>query len=137
MLVVREYVGLHRQVGAARVGNVDAVEAAALGYRLRSQVFFQSYREVGPGFYPAVVGNDRRPVAVYLPDPGHDPAAGDILDVRVIHAEARQAAEFEEIGSGIDEFAYERSDRLFPVRGEAVHGLPPAGPQRLVQALVE
>ena len=87
MPFIWKHICLHGQIGAAGIGDVDAVQPALAGNGLGPQVLFQGDRKIGAGFHPAVIGNDHGPVAVNLSYSGHNAPAGHIGNPRVIHAE--------------------------------------------------
>ncbi len=137
MLVVGKDVGLHGQIGATGIGNIHAIEPAALGDGLGPHVFFQGDGEIGPRLDPAVIGDDHGPVAVYLAQSCDNTAAGYILHIRVVHAETGDAAQLEEIGAGVDQFFDELTNVLFSLLGQALNRLFASRPGGLVDELVQ
>ena len=93
VVAVGEHVVLVRQVGAARVDQVDAGQVVLLGDLLRAQVFFHRHRVIGAALDGGIVTDDHALLARYAADAGDDAGAGGGA---VIHLIGGQLREFEE-----------------------------------------
>ena len=83
VLAVGEDVGLERQVGAARVDQVEARQPVLLGDLLRAQVLLDRQRQVGAPLDGGVVGDDHAGAPLDDADPGDDPGRGRLALVDV------------------------------------------------------
>ena len=100
VLAVGEDLGLERQVGAARVDQVDAGQPVLERDLLRAQVLLDREREVGAALDGGVVRDDHALAAVHRADARHDAGAGRLV---VVHAERRERRELEPGGVGIEQ----------------------------------
>lgn len=100
-------------------------------------MFFESYREIGARFYPAVIGDNHRPVAVDSPKPGDKAAAGYVLHVRVIHTETRYSIQLKELCFRVDQLAYEVAYELLALLCQPIYGFLPSGPRRFIDKTIE
>ena len=75
VVAVGEDLGLQRQVGAARVDEVEARQAVLLGDLLRAQVLLDREREVGAALHGRVVRDDHALAALDHADAGDDARA--------------------------------------------------------------
>ena len=93
VLAVGEDLVLQRQVGAARVDEVDARQAVLRRDLLGAEVLLDREREVRAALHGRVVGDDHALAALDDADPGHDPRAGRLA---VVQVPGGQRAELEE-----------------------------------------
>jgi hypothetical protein len=70
---------LGRQVGAARIDQVDAGQAVLRRDLLRAQVLLDRHREVGAALHRGVVGHDHALDALHAADAGDHAARGTSL----------------------------------------------------------
>ena len=100
MLAVGKYLGLVRQVGPARIDQIDARQPVLFGDLLRAQVLLHRHREIGAALHSRVIGDDHH-LAPRNPAHATDHArAGGLI---VIHAERRQLPDLEEGRAGIQQ----------------------------------
>ena len=137
MAVVGEHVSLKGKKSAGGIGDVDAVQAAALGNGLGPHVLFEGDGKIRPGLYPAVVGKNHGPVAVDLSQAGDHPGAGNVVDAGIVHAEPGDSAQFKKRRLRVHQLLDELSHRLFALGSQALHRLFATRPKRLVNPLVE
>ncbi|MCY1433458.1 hypothetical protein D9M71_494860 [compost metagenome] len=100
MLAVGEHFILARQVGAARVHQVQAGQAVLLGDGLGAQVFLHGQGVVGTAFDRGVVGHDHAFHAFDPADAG-DHASG--RHVFAVHLISGQLADFEKRRAGVEQ----------------------------------
>ena len=93
VLAVREDFVLTRQVGAARIHQVNARQPVLLGNGLRPQVLFDRQRVVRAAFDRGVVGHNHAFHAFNPTDPGNDAGSRDVL---AVHLVSRQLTQFKE-----------------------------------------
>ena len=93
MLAVGKDLVLTRQVGTARIHQVDAGQAVIGGNRLRAQVFLDRDRVVGAAFDGRIVGDDHAFLAGNPADTGNQAASGN--PVVAVQFVARELADFE------------------------------------------
>ncbi|MNS68937.1 hypothetical protein D3C72_1022380 [compost metagenome] len=98
MVAVGEDLGLVRQVGAARIDQVDAGQIVLLGDFLRPQVLLHRHGEVGAALHRGVVGDDHDLAARDAPDAADHACAGGFIP---IHAVGGQLADLEEGRAGV------------------------------------
>jgi hypothetical protein len=95
-----EHVVLVRQVGAARIDQVDAGQVVLLGDLLRAQVLLDRHRIVSAALDGGVVTHDHALLAGHAADAGDDAGCGRGV---VVHLERGQLGEFEEGRAGIEQ----------------------------------
>ena len=127
VVAVGEHVDLVRQVGAARVDEVDARQPVLAGDLLRPQVLLHRQREVGAALDRRVVADDHALAAGDPPDAGDDAGRGDVAVVHVPRGELRQ---LEERRAGIEQRAHALARQQL-----AAADVPGAG--RLAAALLD
>ncbi len=136
--VVRKHVGLHGQKGAARIGDIDAVEPAIFGDGLGPDVLFQGDGEIGSGLDPGIVAQNHGPIAVDFAQPGDEAAAGHVVDaLGIVDAESGQPAQFEKFGAGIDQLVDQFPHRSLALLGQPLHRLLAARPQRGLDSFLQ
>ena len=100
VLAIGKHLVLRRQVGAARIHQVDAGQAVLRGDLLRAQVLLHRDGEVAAALHRGVVGDDHALDALHAADAGDDAAGGDLV---VEHAPAGHRRELEEGRAGIEQ----------------------------------
>ncbi len=100
VVAIGKHLVLQRQVGAARVHQVQAGQMVLQGHFLRAQVFLDRHRIVGAALDGGIVGHDHAGTSVDAADAG-DHAAGRHL--ALVHVVGGQQGQFEEGRSGIDQ----------------------------------
>ncbi len=100
MLAVRKHFGLVRQIGPARVDEVNARQAVLRRDFLRAQMFLDRHRIIGAAFDRRIVGDDHRFAAVNESDPRDQARA---VHVAFVHAVGGERADFEKGRTRIDE----------------------------------
>ena len=100
VVAVGEDLGLVRQVGPARVHQIDARQAVLLGYLLGAQVLLHRHGEVGAAFNRRVVGDDHHLATRDAADP-RDHAGG--RGFAVVHGVGGQLADLQEGRAGIQQ----------------------------------
>src|SRR3546814_6526238 len=75
MVAVGKDLILVRQVGAARIDEIDAGQAVRLGDLLRAEMLLDGHRIVSAAFYRRVVADDHRLPPRYAPDARDHPRA--------------------------------------------------------------
>ncbi len=93
VLAVGEDLVLHRQVGAARVDQVDAGQPVLQRHLLRPQVLLHRHRVVGAAFDGGVVGDDDDLAPLDPTDPGDDPGPRRGAVVEALGGERRDLEE--------------------------------------------
>ncbi|MNT36968.1 hypothetical protein D3C72_1730830 [compost metagenome] len=116
MLTVREHFILTRQVGAARIHQVDARQAVLLGNGLGAQVFFHGQRVIRAAFYRGVVGDDHALDAFHATDPGDHARSGDVFAIHLIR---RQLADLQKRRTRIEQAVDALARQQFAPRGVA------------------
>ncbi len=96
VLAVGEDFVLARQVGAARVHQVDARQAVLLGDGLGAQVLLHGQRVVAATFYRGVVADDHALHAFHAADAGDHAGGGDVF---AVHLMGGEGGDFEERGA--------------------------------------
>ncbi len=92
MLAVGEHFILARQVGTARVHQIDARQAVLLGDGLRTQVLLHCQRVVGTAFDRGIVGHDHAFDAFDPANTGDHAGGGHVFAVYLVGS---QLADFE------------------------------------------
>ena len=100
MLAVGEHFGLMRQVGAARVDEIDARQPVLARDLLGAQVLLHRHRVIGAAFDRRVVGDDHAFAALDAADAGDQAGAVDGVVVEAVGGERRQLQEWR---AGIDQ----------------------------------
>ena len=118
VLAVREDVVLERQIGAARVDEVDARQPVLLGDLLRAQVLLDRKREVRAALDGRVVRDDHALPALDDSDPGHDPGRRCLS---VVHLPRGERVQLQERRTGIDEPVDPLARRELPARAVPFH----------------
>ena len=103
MIAVRENVGLVRQVGAARIDQVDARQPVVARDLLCAQVLLHRHRVVGAALDRRVVADDHALAPRHAADAGDDARRGDRVVVHPVRGELRQ---LEERRAGIEQRAH-------------------------------
>ncbi|MNY10973.1 hypothetical protein D3C86_1439780 [compost metagenome] len=116
VLAVRKHFILARQVGAARIHQIDARQAILLGDGLGAQVFFHRQRVVRATFYRGVVGDDHALDAFHTADPGNHASGGDVF---AIHLVRRQLADLQKRRTRIEQAVDALARQQFAPRGVA------------------
>src|SRR3546814_12367892 len=78
MVAVGKDLILVRQVGAARIDEIDAGQAVRLGDLLRAEMLLDGHRIVSAAFYRRVVADDHRLPPRYAPDARDHPPARNL-----------------------------------------------------------
>lgn len=104
VLLIREDIRLVRQVGSARVDEVDARELVLLRDRLRAEMLLDGDRVVCSSLDGAVVGDDHAGDALDGSDARDDPSGRYVL--AGIHLVACQRGELQERCPGVDQGGY-------------------------------
>ena len=102
VIAVGEHVDLVRQVGAARVDEIDARQAVLARDLLRPHVLLHGERIVGAALDRRVVADDDALATGDAPDAGDDARRRDVV---AVHAVRRELRELEERRSRIDQRA--------------------------------
>src|SRR3546814_4363708 len=92
MVAVGKDLILVRQVGAARIDEIDAGQAVRLGDLLRAEMLLDGHRIVSAAFYRRVVADDHRLPPRYAPDARDHPRARNLA---AIHVARRKLADLE------------------------------------------
>ena len=100
MVAVGKDFGLVRQIGAARVDQIDAGQTVLGRDLLGAQMLLHRHRVVGAALDRRIVGDDHDLAAVDKADARHQPRA---VDVALIHAEGGERADFQKRRAGIDQ----------------------------------
>ncbi|MNQ73676.1 hypothetical protein D3C85_884160 [compost metagenome] len=100
MVAVGEDLGLVRQVGPARIDQIDAWQVVLLGDFLRPQVLLHRQGEVGAALHRRVVGHDHDFAARHPADAADHARAGRFI---AIHAVGGQLADLEEGRAGVQQ----------------------------------
>ena len=100
MVAVGEHLGLERQIGAARVGQVDARQVVLRRHLLRAQVLLDGEREVASALDRGVVCDDHARAAGDRADAGDDAGRRRLA---VVEAVGGQGRELEERRAGVDQ----------------------------------
>ena len=69
MIPVWKHLVLIRQVGPARIHQIQTGQVILLGYLLGAQMFFYRKRIICPALYRCIVTDNHAPLARYLADP--------------------------------------------------------------------
>ena len=93
MLAVGEHLVLMRQIGAARIHQIEAGQPVLLGDLLRAEMLLDGYRVVGAALDRRVVGDHDALAPLDAADPGDDAGGGDLGPVEPV---GRQRREFQE-----------------------------------------
>ena len=99
VLAVREDLGLHRQVGAAGIDEIDARQPVLERDLLRPKVFLDGDGEVRAALDGGVVGHHHHLAAAHPPDPGDEPRRRRLV---VVHAPGGQRRQLEKGGVGVE-----------------------------------
>src|SRR3546814_14429446 len=83
MVAVGKDLILVRQVGAARIDEIDAGQAVRLGDLLRAEMLLDGHRIVSAAFYRRVVADDHRLPPRYAPDARYHPRARNLAAIPV------------------------------------------------------
>ena len=101
MLAIGKHFVLARQVGAARVDEVDAGQVVLRGDFLGAQMLLHRDRVISAAFDGRVVGDDHALLAVDAADTRNQAARSD--PVVAVHAETRELADLEKRRTRVDE----------------------------------
>jgi hypothetical protein len=113
MLAIGKDIVLVRQVGAARIDQVDARQAVLRRDLLCAQVLLHGDRKVRPALHRGVVAHDHAVGAAHPADAGDDAAA---RRVAVVHAVARQRRELQERRARIEQHLHALARRQLAAR---------------------
>jgi hypothetical protein len=100
VIAVGEDLALVRQVGAARIDQVDARQAVGLGNLLRAEMLLDRHRVIGAALHSGIVGDDHAHPPRNPPDRGDDPGTRNLAVVEVAGGEL---AELEQRRAGIEQ----------------------------------
>ena len=100
MVAVGKDLGLVRQIGPARVDQINAGQTVLRRDLLGAQMLLHRHRIIRAALDRRVVGDDHDLAAVDEADPGDQPRA---VDVALVHAESRERADFQKRRAGIDQ----------------------------------
>ena len=100
VLLVREYLILQRQVGAAGIDQVDAGQMILARDLLRAQVLLDGHRVIGAALDGRIVGDDHAFAAADAADAGDDAGSGHFA---AIHVVGGQRAEFQKRRARIEQ----------------------------------
>jgi len=100
MIAVGKDLVLQRQVGAARIDQVDAGQMALSRDFLGAQVLFHRQRKIAAAFYRGVVADHHAVEPLDPPDPGDDAGGGRRA---IIHAVGGCGADFQERAAGVEQ----------------------------------
>jgi hypothetical protein len=87
VIAIGKHLGLVRQIGAARIHQIDAGEPVLGGNLLGAQMLFDGQRIICATLDGRVIANDHAGSAFDAADARNDPGA---VDVAVIHAEGSE-----------------------------------------------
>ena len=117
MPLVRKYLVLQRQEGAAGIDHVDAGQIVLPRDVLGAQMLLHGHRVIGAALDGGVVGDNHAFATRDATDAGHD-AGG--MHVAAIEAIGRQRRQFQERGAGIDQQVDALARQHLAARGMAV-----------------
>ena len=100
MPLVRKYLVLHRQEGAAGIDHVDAGQIVLPRDVLRAQVLLHGHRIIGATLDGGVIGDDDAFAARNASHAGDDAGGMDIAAIKAVGGERRQ---LKKRGAGIDQ----------------------------------
>ena len=93
MLAVREHLVLVRQVGPARIHQVEAGQTVLLGDLLGADVLLDGHRVVGAALDRRVVGDHHALAPLDAADPGDDAGGRNLRAIEPVRRERRQLQE--------------------------------------------
>ncbi len=116
MLAIRKHFVLTRQVGAARVHQINARQAILLGDGLRTQVLLHGERVIRATFHRRIVGDDHALDAFNATNPGDHPGSRHVFAVNRMGG---QLADFEKRRARIKQAIDALARQQFTPRGVA------------------
>jgi hypothetical protein len=93
MLLVGKHVGVIRQVGTARIDEIDARQGVLARDFLSAQVLFHRHREIGAALDRGVVADDHAFASRDPPDAGDHSRTGNRIAVHAVSGKLRQLEE--------------------------------------------
>ena len=99
MIAVGKNLVLMRQIGAARIDQIDAWQSVCRGDFLGAQMFLHGQRIIGAALYRRVIDDQHAVAPLYARDAGDDSGRRHFSAVKAVR---RKGREFEQFGARID-----------------------------------
>ncbi len=113
MIAIREHILLVRQVGPARVNQIDTGEMVLQRHFLRPEMLLHRQRIVSPALHRRIVADDDAFAPLDPADTGDDPGG---MDIPAIHIPGGHLAEFQKRRSGVEKPPHPLSRQEFAAR---------------------
>jgi hypothetical protein len=119
MVAIGEDLGLVRQVGAARIDQIDTRQPVGPGDLLRAEMLLDRHRIVSAALHRRIVAHDHHRTARDAADAGDHPRARHFA---MIHVAGGELADFEERRAGIEQPLDSVAGKQLAARGMLVAG---------------